>query len=72
MSYLEPIDTRSYSYEEWLRFAFDHSIGEEPWYYSEAMHFECDPNIVLRYYARVFRDPTPIAAYDDAHLEQGF
>lgn len=72
MSYLEPIDTRSYSYDEWLRFAFDHPIAKEPWYYSEAMHFECDPRIVLGYYTRLFRDPTPIASYDDAHLEQGF
>jgi hypothetical protein len=30
MSYLEPIDTRAYSYDEWLRFAFDHPIVEKP------------------------------------------
>ena len=72
MSYLEPIDTRAYSYEDWLRFAFGHPIAKEPWYYSEAMHFECDPSMVLKYYARLFRDPAPIASYDDAHLEQGF
>jgi hypothetical protein len=72
MSYLEPIDTRAYSYDEWLRFAFDHPIAREPWYYSEAMHFECDPRIVLKYYARLFRAPAPVASYDDAHLEQGF
>jgi len=72
MSYLEPIDTRAYSYDEWIRFAFDHPIAKEPWYYSEAMHFECDPRMVLEYYTRLFRDPTPTVSYDDAHLEQGF
>jgi hypothetical protein len=72
MSYFEPIDTRAYGYDEWLRFAFDHPVAKESWYYSEAMHFECDPDTVLKYYARLFRDSKPLASYDDAHLEQGF
>jgi hypothetical protein len=72
MSYLEPIDTRTYGYDEWLRFAFDQPVAKDPWYYSEAMHFECDPSRVLEYYARLFREPAPIASFDDAHLEQGF
>jgi hypothetical protein len=72
MSYLEPIDTRAYSYDEWLRFAFDHPVAKEPWYYREEMHFVCDPSKVLQFYARLFRDPSSLASYDDAHLEQGF
>ena len=73
MSYLEPIDTTAYTYDEWLRFAFDHPVAKDPWYYSEEMHFRCDPRTVLNYYTRLFRDPIQVlSSYDDARLEQGF
>src|SRR5438034_6061378 len=73
MSYLEPIDTTAYTCDEWLRFAFDHPVAKELWYYSEEMHFRCNPMTVLKYYTRLFRDPVSLLSlYDDEHLEQGF
>ena len=72
MSYEDPIDATGYDYEEWVRFAFDHPVSKTPWYYTEEMHYRCDPNVVIRYYTRLFRDPRPsLSAYDDACLEQG-
>ena len=50
MSYDEPIDTTGYDYEQWIRFALDQPVAAEPWYYTEAMAFECDPHIVISYY----------------------
>ena len=72
MSYEKPIDATGYDYERWIRFAFDHPVSRKPWYYTEEMHFVCDPSVVIKYYARLFRNPRPsLSAYDDARLEQG-
>src|SRR4051812_35410033 len=74
MSYDDPIDATGYDYEQWIRFAFDHPVSEEPkrpWYYTEEMHFVCDPNVVIAYYTRLFRTPRTLSAYDDARVEQG-
>src|SRR6266576_3125883 len=71
MSYEDPIHATGYDYERWIRFAFDHPVAEEPWYYTEEMHFVCDPNVVITYYTRLFRNPRALSAYDDARLEQG-
>ena len=72
MSYEKPIDATGYDYERWIRFAFDHPVSGKPWYYTEEMHFVCNPSAVITYYARLFRDPWPsLSAYDDARLEQG-
>jgi hypothetical protein len=72
MSYTEPIDATRYDYEQWIRFAFDQPVAAEPWYYTEAMAFVCDPHMVIRHYARLFRDPqASLSAYDDARVEQG-
>lgn len=72
MSYEEPIDTTGYDYEQWIRFAFDQPVAAEPWYYTEAMAFECDPHVVISYYTRLFRSPqVTLSNYDDDRLEQG-
>ena len=72
MSYEDPIDATVYDYEQWIRFAFDHPVAEKPWYYTEEMHFVCDPNVVITYYTRLFRNPrAPLSVYDDARLERG-
>src|SRR5882762_3524717 len=59
MSYEDPIDATGYDYEKWVRFAFDHPVSKTPWYYTEEMHYRCDPNIVIRYYTRLFRGWKP-------------
>ncbi|MEI6084893.1 MAG: hypothetical protein WCS70_11395 [Verrucomicrobiota bacterium] len=76
MSYENPIDTRQYTYEEWIRFAFDHPCiehpSDDPWHYTEEYEFICDPGVVLRYYVRLFREPLPsLSAYSDEQIEQG-
>src|SRR5262245_9493633 len=72
MSYADPIDATAYNYEQWISFAFDHPVAEKHWYYTEEMHFLCDPKVVITYYTRLFRNPrASLSAYDDARLEQG-
>src|SRR5262245_24247014 len=72
MSFTEPIDTTGYDFDSWIRFAFDHPVSEQPWYYTEETHFVCNPQRVIGYYARLFRTPRPpLSQYDDARIEQG-
>jgi hypothetical protein len=67
------IDTTGYSYEEWIRFAFDHPVAKDSWYFSKELEFECDREKVIAYYTRLFLHPRPaLAPYDDDRLEQGF
>jgi hypothetical protein len=66
------IDTTRYSYDEWIRFAFDHPVTEEPWYCSKDVDYRYDAPTVIGYYTRLFLDPpAALLAYDEAHLQQG-
>lgn len=72
MSFLNPIDTTRYTYEEWIRFAFDHPVSDPNWYHTEEGEFECAPAIVISYYTRLFREPCKfLLSYDEVRLEQG-
>src|SRR6266404_3477421 len=72
MSFQNPIDARQFTYEEWIRFAFDHPVLEDPWYYTEEAEFICGETAVLNYYARLFRDPLSLLhSYSDGQIEQG-
>jgi hypothetical protein len=72
MSFTDPIDATGYDFEHWIRFAFDHPVSDTPWYYSEEMYFECDPQTVISYYTRLFHNPRPLLSqYDEARIEQG-
>src|SRR5207249_6496983 len=74
--YENPIDARRYTYEDWIRFVFDHPVpadqSDKEWYFEEDYAFICDPNAVLGYYIRLFRDPWPaLKPYTDEQIEQG-
>lgn len=72
MSINRPIDATRFSYEDWVRFAFDRPIADEPWYCSKGGEFECDSVIVLGYYAQLFRNPVPMLSHlMDHQIEQG-
>ena len=72
MSYTDPIDATRYDFDQWIRFAFDRPVAEERWYFTEGLHFECDPSIVITYYSRLFRDPVPLLSpYNEDQIEQG-
>ena len=72
MSFADPIDATGYDFETWIRFAFDHDVSDPPWYYTEEMHFVCDPSRVVTHYTRLFRDPrATLAPFDEGRLEQG-
>jgi len=72
MSFTEPIDATGYDFHSWIRFAFDHPVSDNPWYYTEEMYFVCDPENVITFYTRLFQDPqSTLSSYDDAHIEQG-
>ena len=72
MSYSDPIDTAGYDFDRWMRFAFDHPVSAERWYFTEEMEFTCSPPTVVGYYTRLFRDPVPVlSSYDEGQIEQG-
>jgi len=72
MSFTDPIDATGYDFESWIRFAFDHPVSDTPWYYAEETYYTCDPQTVIGYYTRLFRDPRRLLSqYDEARLEQG-
>jgi hypothetical protein len=72
MSFTEPIDAMGYDFDRWIQFAFDRPVSEHPWYYTEEMYFVCNPQSVITYYTRLFRNPRPpLSQYDDARIEQG-
>ena len=72
MSFTEPLDATGYDFDRWIQFAFDHPVSVDPWYYTEEMHFVCNPQSVITYYTRLFRNPRPpLSQYDDARIEQG-
>jgi hypothetical protein len=72
LSYTHPIDTSAFDFDQWIRFAFDRPVSDHPWYYTEDAHFVCDPQNVITFYTRLFREPCPVLShYDDARIEQG-
>ena len=73
-------DIRDASFEDFVRFLFDHqvvpfprdkNIGPFPWY--RRLTVDCDPDSVIAYYTRLFNDPRfLLARFTIDQLEQGF
>jgi hypothetical protein len=62
------------SFDEFVRFVFDHSVGGPQWYFDSDAPFWVGPGAVtIEYVTRLFEEPEGVLApYDDAQLGQGF
>jgi len=62
------------SFDEFVRFVFDHSVDGPQWYFDLDAPFWAGPGAVtIAYVTRLFEEPEDVLApYDDAQLGQGF
>jgi len=72
----QEIDIKSFSYEEFVSFVFDHEVPSgqakyHPWYFDVEVAF--DPGRVCEFYIRLFRNPGfLLEKYSKPQLEKGF
>src|SRR5688572_6587058 len=62
------------SFDDWVRFLFDHPVADQQWYWADGAPYWIGPAAVsVAYVTRLFEDPLPpLAGYSDAQLNQGF
>jgi hypothetical protein len=51
------INLNNYSFDEWVKFVFDHPVFEPAWYWDDAWNWEGDPNVVLKNASQLFSSP---------------
>ena len=67
------IDLNNYSFDEWLKFVFDHPVSEPAWYWDDTWKWEGDPHLLLKYATRLFSSSAFLPhEYSPEQLEQGF
>jgi hypothetical protein len=61
-------------FEQWLKFIFDHPVGDPQWYFDlEAPFWDAPAEITVDYISKFFENPNPfLKDYTDAQLNQGF
>lgn len=68
-------DVSAWSYDQWLRFLFDHEASEfdgDGWYLDAGEYVVTDPHKLLDHLSRFFCDPTSaVKPYTDLQLEGG-
>jgi hypothetical protein len=68
-----PIDIRAYSFEEWVRFIFDHPTDDQDWYHREEWSYTAEAGELVRYMTHLFRASNEfLKPYTDRQLETGF
>jgi len=62
------------SFEDWVRFIFDHEVGGPQWYFDpDAAFWDGPADLTADYITALLEDPVPhISAYTDEQLNQGF
>ena len=70
------IDLDEYSYDEWIRFVFDHPVakqGQKAWYWNDQWEYEADSKRILQNSIHLFTDPAfLISRYSPEQIDQGF
>jgi hypothetical protein len=67
------INLNNYSFDEWVKFVFDHPVFEPAWYWDDAWDWEGDPNVVLKNASRLFSSPEfLLQEFRPEQIEQGF
>ena len=61
-----------YSFNEWVKFVFDHPVTEPEWYMEEHWGWEGEPEVVLRYVIQLMSQVEVLVdMYSAAQIEQG-
>ena len=72
---MEPINLDLFSYDEWVRFVFDHPVvsGRREWYWEDKWAFEYnDVHKQVEYLVTLFSKPRFLMKhYSDKKMEQG-
>jgi hypothetical protein len=72
MSDAKIIDSRGYSFEEWLRFVFDHPVADPAWNLAPDIEIVSDPRSEVGFATRLFQDPVrSLRAYSREQVNQG-
>src|SRR5262249_46181317 len=67
------INLDEYSFEEWIKFIFDHTVTKPEWYWDNDLHFVADPEIMFKYMTHLFLNPKVLLEqYTPEQLDQGF
>lgn len=67
------INLNNYSFDEWVKFVFDHPVSEPAWYWDDAWKWEGDPHLLLKYATGLFSSPVfLLQEYGPEQIEQGF
>jgi hypothetical protein len=62
------------SFDEWIRYVFDHPVTEPEWYWEEHDFWDpmVYPRVTVSYLTRLFENPVAsLSAYSDSQLSQG-
>ncbi len=63
------------SFDEWIRFVFDHPVTDPEWYWAEDHDFwdpTVQPRVTVSYLTKVFKNPVAcLTAYTDSQIDQG-
>ena len=67
------IDLNKYSFDEWVKFVFDHPVSEPEWYWEQAWKWEGSPNLLVKYATALFSNAgCLLQEYSPEQIEQGF
>lgn len=67
---MQEIDSRSLSFDDWVKAVFAHPVEINPWYYNCDFH-EPDPKICLDYLTKLFTAPEILDEYLDEQVRDG-
>jgi hypothetical protein len=66
-------DISEISFEEWVRFIFDHPAQERPWHWNDANYDISDEEKILSYLIQLFKNPTILLEkFSEKQINQGF
>lgn len=62
------------TFDEWVRFFFDHEVRSPEWYWDiDSPYWDGPADLTVRYITTLFEDPCePLGTYTDEQLNQGF
>lgn len=62
-----------FSFEEWVRFIFDHPVSDPEWFFEDDIEYESIPEVSLERYTRLFTNPVFLLdEYSPEQIQQGF
>jgi hypothetical protein len=66
-------DISTFSFEEWVRFIFDHPVGERPWDRNDFSYDISDEEKIVSYLIQLFKNPLVLLEkFSEEQINQGF